>query len=104
MNRRRSRADQARIQSEVAEAIAKPRGEPMPPASPIGFAALGVTVVAKPLLCRACQHRWLENILSHVAVEVWAKHVRSLYCPNCKAGYKNLAFIQEEVGAKEQHG
>jgi len=39
MAKRRTVADQQRIQREVRDLIAKPRGEPMPAGSAVGFAS-----------------------------------------------------------------
>lgn len=44
-----------------------------------------------PMTCK-CGHVFLAETLTHVAIDVWVAHMRSLHCPECGAGYKSLSF------------
>ena len=46
----------------------------------------------QPLVCKACNHEWLEPLINNVPIDVWVAHVKSLRCPECGAGSDRLAF------------
>lgn len=52
----------------------------------------GAQIDPTPLVCLACRHQWIENLLAMVPLKVWAKHVRLLTCPVCHAGSNKLAI------------
>lgn len=43
-------------------------------------------------ICRACGKEFTGDLLQDVAPSVLTAHWKSMYCPNCGAGYRKLSL------------
>jgi hypothetical protein len=44
------------------------------------------------LACR-CGHAWDDWQPSHVPIDTWIAHIKTLHCPACGAGYKSRMLL-----------
>ena len=61
------------------------------------------SLVETVLICQACGHRWIENTIANVPIDVWIKYMKSLYCKDCGAGWEQLsADLGREIFSTRQ--
>lgn len=57
---------------------------------PCGAKSMYVSLA--PMVCLACDHKWMQETLQQVLIPVWIAHTKTLHCPHCGAGWKKLAW------------
>jgi hypothetical protein len=52
-----------------------------------------MTFSTSPMRCLQCEYEWDQQILQMAPVSLVVAHWKTIHCPDCGAGWKDLAFV-----------
>jgi rubredoxin len=52
-------------------------------------------IIRRPFRCRSCDHLWDAETVNDAPAQLVIASWKALYCPNCGAGWRKLAFITQ---------